>query len=57
MVKGWKQKVDIDIRAIIDEAERVGVMAILCTSIAKDGMLEGPDYEGMDQVLKMTSLL
>jgi phosphoribosylformimino-5-aminoimidazole carboxamide ribotide isomerase len=56
MVKGWKQKVDIDIRAIIDEAERVGVMAILCTSIAKDGMLEGPDYEGMGQVLKMTSL-
>jgi phosphoribosylformimino-5-aminoimidazole carboxamide ribotide isomerase len=56
MSRGWKTAVDKDVREILEESERVGIMAILCTSIARDGMLSGPDYDGMDALLKMTKL-
>ncbi len=56
MVRGWKTAVDRDIQDILKTAERIGVMAILCTSIERDGMLTGPDYEGMKRLLKMTRI-
>jgi phosphoribosylformimino-5-aminoimidazole carboxamide ribotide isomerase len=31
-------------------------MAILCTSIERDGMLTGPDYEGLKILATMTKL-
>ena len=56
MSRGWKTAVDKDVKEIIEASERIGIMAILCTSIARDGMLSGPDYEGMERLLKMTKL-
>lgn len=56
MVRGWKTALDRDIKDIIKAAERIGVMAILCTSIERDGMLTGPDYDGMKRLLAMTRL-
>jgi phosphoribosylformimino-5-aminoimidazole carboxamide ribotide isomerase len=56
MSRGWKTVVDKDVKEIIEASERIGIMAILCTSIARDGMLSGPDYEGMESLLKMTEL-
>ena len=56
MVRGWKAAVDKDIKDIIKTAESVGVMAILCTSIARDGMLTGPDYEGLKNIMSMTAI-
>ncbi len=56
MVRGWKTSVNKDIRGILKASEQIGIIAILCTSIARDGMLSGPDYEGMKQMLEMTTL-
>lgn len=56
MVRGWKSSVDKDIRDILAEAKQVGVMAILCTNVAKDGMLSGPDYEGMKKLVRLTDI-
>lgn len=56
MVRGWKTVLDRDIKEILEAAERIGVMAILCTSIERDGMLTGPDYDGMERLLTMTKL-
>lgn len=56
MVRGWKTAVDRDIKEILKAAERIGVLAILCTSIERDGMLTGPDYDGMKRLLAMTRL-
>ena len=56
MSRGWKTAVDKDIKEILEASERIGIMAILCTSIARDGMLSGPDYEGMESLLMMTKL-
>jgi phosphoribosylformimino-5-aminoimidazole carboxamide ribotide isomerase len=56
MVRGWKTAVEKDIEEILEMAARIGIMAILCTSIARDGMLSGPDYEGLKTLLAMTEI-
>lgn len=56
MARGWKTAVDKDIQEILDAAGRIGIMAILCTSIERDGMLAGPDFEGLKRLSSMTKL-
>jgi len=56
MVKGWKEAVPLDLTKILEDAQRVGIMALLCTNIGRDGMLTGPDFEGIRRMKKMTSL-
>jgi phosphoribosylformimino-5-aminoimidazole carboxamide ribotide isomerase len=56
MSRGWKTTVDRNVKELLDASELIGIMSILCTSIARDGMLSGPDYEGLKAILKMTGL-
>ena len=56
MVKGWKEAAPLDAGRVLDDALRVGVMALLCTNIARDGMLTGPDYEGLERMQSLTAL-
>lgn len=56
MIKGWKEAVDLDLDEILKEAEQIGIKALLCTAIARDGMLTGPDFEGLEKILKATRI-
>lgn len=56
MVRGWKSAIDRSIEEILGEARQVGIMAILCTNVAKDGMLAGPDFDGMKKLVQMTDV-
>jgi phosphoribosylformimino-5-aminoimidazole carboxamide ribotide isomerase len=56
MVKGWKEAAPLDVEKALEKASRVGVMALLVTNIARDGMLAGPDYEGIRKMQSRTSL-
>jgi len=56
MARGWRTAVNKDIQEILDSSRRIGIMAILCTSIERDGMLAGPDYEGLKKLSSMTKL-
>ncbi len=56
MVKGWKEAAGISLREVLDLATDAGVMAILFTSISRDGTLSGPDFDAIDEMKKMTSL-
>lgn len=56
MVKGWKEAARADLAQVIEDARRCGIMALLCTNIARDGMLSGPDYAGLAKMRSMTSL-
>ncbi len=56
MARGWKSVVNKDVKQILEDAERIGIMAILSTSIVRDGMLLGPDYEGLKNILSMTKI-
>jgi phosphoribosylformimino-5-aminoimidazole carboxamide ribotide isomerase len=56
MVRGWKTAINRDIGEILEASAHIGIMAILCTSIARDGMLTGPDYESMKRLSGMTRI-
>jgi len=56
MVRGWKSAIDRSVEEILKEARQVGIMAILCTNVAKDGMLSGPDYDGMKRMVEWTDI-
>jgi phosphoribosylformimino-5-aminoimidazole carboxamide ribotide isomerase len=56
MVRGWKSAVNRDVKEILEEAKQVGIMAILCTNVAKDGMLSGPDYDGLKTMVEWTDI-
>ncbi len=56
MVKGWKEAAPLDVEKVLEEASRVGVMALLVTNIAHDGMLIGPDYDGIRKMQSLTPL-
>jgi len=56
MVKGWKEEAPLDVEKALEEASRVGVMALLVTNIAHDGMLSGPDYDGIRKMQSLTLL-
>ena len=56
MVKGWKEASPLDVEKALEGASRVKVMALLVTNIAHDGMLSGPDYDGIRKMQSMTPL-
>lgn len=56
MSRGWKNAVERDVAEILGDAEGIGVMAVLCTSIERDGMLTGPDFDGLRAMSQMTKL-
>ncbi|HVN96259.1 MAG TPA: 1-(5-phosphoribosyl)-5-[(5-phosphoribosylamino)methylideneamino] imidazole-4-carboxamide isomerase [Syntrophorhabdaceae bacterium] len=56
MVRGWKRAVNRDVEEVLDAAKQTGVMAVLCTSIERDGMLTGPDYAGLKMLAAITDL-
>lgn len=56
MVRGWKEASEIRTEEIVEGAEKAGVLAILYTSIVRDGTLEGPDFNGIRKMQGMTRL-
>ncbi|HES59056.1 MAG TPA: 1-(5-phosphoribosyl)-5-[(5-phosphoribosylamino)methylideneamino]imidazole-4-carboxamide isomerase, partial [Caldithrix sp.] len=44
-VSGWQEKTEIDLFEFLKEYIRYGIRTIICTDIAKDGMLTGPSFD------------
>ena len=55
-VRGWEQGSGRDLLDVAREFADVGVAALVVTEIGRDGTLEGPDLEGLGQVLDATDL-
>jgi phosphoribosylformimino-5-aminoimidazole carboxamide ribotide isomerase len=49
MVEGWKTATALSINEALEKFTMLGVKTFLITSIAKDGMLSGPDLETLKQ--------
>ena len=56
MVKGWKEAAGISLQEVLDLASGSGIMAILFTSISKDGTLSGPDLDAIRAMQSSTHL-
>ena len=55
-VRGWEEGSGRDLLEVAREFADVGVAALVVTEIGRDGTLEGPDLEGLGEVLDATDL-
>ncbi|MDD5005930.1 MAG: 1-(5-phosphoribosyl)-5-[(5-phosphoribosylamino)methylideneamino]imidazole-4-carboxamide isomerase [Candidatus Omnitrophica bacterium] len=54
--KGWTQNSKKDISIFLQELETLGLRTLIYTNIMKDGMLNGPDFKGIENILKLTEI-
>jgi phosphoribosylformimino-5-aminoimidazole carboxamide ribotide isomerase len=52
MVEGWKTPTALSVREALEKFTALGVKTFLITSIAKDGMLSGPDAETLGEACR-----
>jgi phosphoribosylformimino-5-aminoimidazole carboxamide ribotide isomerase len=43
--QGWQEQGSVSVSEIIDRFSNVGLSAVLCTDISRDGMLQGPNTD------------
>lgn len=55
-VNGWVNTSEVDSLDLVCELEKIGVKTIVYTDIAKDGMMEGPNFEIYKTLAKETNI-
>ncbi len=55
-IRGWEQGSGRTVADLLGDLEGAGVAAVIVTAIERDGMLTGPDVEGLRQVLGSTDI-
>ncbi|QOG00997.1 1-(5-phosphoribosyl)-5-[(5-phosphoribosylamino)methylideneamino]imidazole-4-carboxamide isomerase [Flavobacterium sp. MDT1-60] len=50
-ISGWLEDSDEDLIPFIQEYQMKGIQYVICTDIAKDGMLEGPSFDLYKKIL------
>jgi len=55
-IRGWEQGSGRTVGDMLDEVAGAGLAAVIATSIDRDGMLTGPDLEGLLAVLASTDV-
>ncbi len=50
-VSGWQEESNIEVIPFIKGYEEKGIKYVICTDIAKDGMLEGPSFDLYKRIL------
>lgn len=53
-ISGWQETSDLELLPFIKTYEEKGVSYVICTDIAKDGMLSGPSFELYKKILQNT---
>jgi phosphoribosylformimino-5-aminoimidazole carboxamide ribotide isomerase len=54
--EGWAQVSSIDALDLCQQLEKSGVKTIVYTDIAKDGMLQGPNFQIYEELMEKTNL-
>ncbi len=55
-IRGWEQGSGRTVGDLLDEVAGAGLAAVVVTSIERDGMLSGPDLDGLRAVLATTEV-
>ena len=53
-VSGWQEESTEELIPFITSYQEKGVQYVICTDIAKDGMLEGPSFDLYQKIIKMS---
>jgi len=56
VVRGWEEGSGRTVAELLEELAGIGLAAMVVTSVAHDGMLAGPDLEGLAAVLSATGV-
>lgn len=51
-ISGWLEDSNEDLIPFIQDYQSKGILYVICTDIAKDGMLEGPSFDLYEKILK-----
>ncbi|NIJ45289.1 phosphoribosylformimino-5-aminoimidazole carboxamide ribotide isomerase [Wenyingzhuangia heitensis] len=51
-VSGWLEESDEELIPFIQGYQKEGIQYVICTDIAKDGMLQGPSFDLYEKILK-----
>ncbi len=51
-ISGWQEESNQELIPFIQSYQQEGVQYVICTDIAKDGMLEGPSFRLYEKILK-----
>lgn len=55
-VRGWEEGSGRTVAELLDDVAGAGLAAVIATSIERDGMLTGPDLDGLAAVLRSTDV-
>ena len=50
-ISGWKEKTDLELIPFIESYYNKGITQVICTDIARDGMLQGPSVDLYQEIL------
>ena len=50
-MSGWQEESKEELIPFIQKYQKEGIQTVICTDIAKDGMLEGPSFELYKRIL------
>lgn len=56
-VNGWQEESNSEVIPFIKGYENKGITYVICTDIAKDGMLEGPSFDLYNRILNDTNAI
>ena len=54
--RGWVEDTDIKAIDFVKELEIIGLKCLIYTDIARDGMLTGPNFESLEELLEATTI-
>ncbi|MCL4140057.1 UNVERIFIED_CONTAM: hypothetical protein GTU68_015387 [Idotea baltica] len=54
--QGWLDNSNLDVIEFIQKYEKKGIQQVICTDINKDGMLEGPSFESLQDIINKTTI-
>ena len=54
--RGWSESSKVEMGVFLKDLESCGVKMLIYTNISKDGMLQGPDIEGVKNILSLTKI-
>lgn len=53
-IQGWQEESEQDVIPFIQKYQTKGISYVICTDIAKDGMLEGPSFDLYQRILDIS---
>lgn len=54
--RGWTSMTDLKATVFAQEIENLGLKSLIYTDIAQDGTLQGPNFKGIEEILRAVSI-